>query len=237
MSGRLAVVGGHSILGSEHELADHRLVVEHAAGLQVLEAGDHVVLQRHGLDRYAPAHLVDHARNLRGLAGMGCDRILALSSVGSLRPELGVGSLLAPDDFIALDGTPSTFDDERGHRVPTLVTEWRRVVVDTWIATPGLPCLHDGGVYWQTRGPRFETPAEIRYIARFADVVGMTIAAESVAAAELGLEYAAVCVVDNLANGVGERVLTVDEFEAGKRANRAVLLDALAMLVPALTAR
>ena len=35
-------------------------------------------------------------------------------------------------------------------------------------------------------------------------------------AAELGLAYAAVCVVDNLANGVGEAELTVEEFEAGK---------------------
>jgi purine nucleoside phosphorylase len=237
MSGRLAVVGGHSILGSEHDLADRRLVVEHAAGLEVLDADDHVVLQRHGLDRYTPAHLVDHARNVRGLAGMGCDRILALSSVGALRPEVGVGSLVVPDDFIALDGTPSVFDDERGHRVPTLVTAWRRDVVDTWSVTPGLPRLHDGGVYWQTRGPRFETPAEVRYLARFADVVGMTIAAESIAAAELGLEYAAICVVDNLANGVGEHLLSMEEFEAGKRANRTVLLDALAKVVPALVAR
>ena len=62
----------------------------------------------------------------------------------------------------------------------------------------------DGGVYWQARGPRFETPAEIRLMAAHADVVGMTIATECVVAGELGLDYAALCVVDNLANGLGE---------------------------------
>ena len=62
----------------------------------------------------------------------------------------------------------------------------------------------DGGVYWQARGPRFETPAEIRLMAAHADVVGMTIASECVVAGELGLDYAALCVVDNLANGLGE---------------------------------
>ena len=38
-----------------------------------------------------------------------------------------------------------------------------------------------------------------------ADVIGMTVASECVVAGELGLRYAALCVVDNLANGVGGR--------------------------------
>ncbi len=38
--------------------------------------------------------------------------------------------------------------------------------------------------------------------AQHADVVGMTMASECVVAGELGLAYASVCVVDNLANGV-----------------------------------
>ena len=69
----------------------------------------------------------------------------------------------------------------------------------------------DGGVYWQTNGPRFETPAEVRMLAAHADVVGMTVASECVAANQLGLEYAAVCVVDNLANGIGVETLTPEQ--------------------------
>ena len=41
-------------------------------------------------------------------------------------------------------------------------------------------------------------------IAGFADVVGMTVGAECVAANQLGLDYAAVCIVDNLANGLDD---------------------------------
>jgi 5'-methylthioadenosine phosphorylase len=92
----------------------------------------------------------------------------------------------------------------------------------------------DGGVYWQTRGPRLETPAEIRLIGAHAHVVGMTIASECVAACDLGLSYAAVCVVDNLANGVGEGQLTIEELEAGRSRNREALVDALRQVVPAL---
>jgi len=87
--------------------------------------------------------------------------------------------------------------------------------------------LRDGGVYWQTVGPRFETPAEIRLIAAHADVVGMTIASECVLAGELGISYAAICVVDNLANGVGGAPLAVEDFEAGKATNRAKLIGGL----------
>jgi 5'-methylthioadenosine phosphorylase len=89
-------------------------------------------------------------------------------------------------------------------------------------------------VYWQTTGPRFETAAEVRMIAAFADVVGMTIGSECVASRELGLAYAAVCVVDNLANGVADTPLTVEEFEAGRAANAAALTETLRRVVPEL---
>jgi 5'-methylthioadenosine phosphorylase len=96
--------------------------------------------------------------------------------------------------------------------------------------------LLDRGVYWESIGPRFETTAEIRLIAPQADVIGMTIASECVSAGELGLPYAAVCIVDNLANGVGERELTVEEFQAGRERNRERLGAAMSAIVPALAA-
>ena len=80
-------------------------------------------------------------------------------------------------------------------------------------------------------GPRLETPAEIGLIAAHAEVIGMTIASECVVAGELGLRYAAVCLVDNLANGVGETELTVAEFDAGRAANRERLAAALEAVV------
>jgi len=94
----------------------------------------------------------------------------------------------------------------------------------------------DGGVYWQTIGPRFETPAEIRMIAAHADVVGMTIGSECVIAGELGLEYAVICVVDNLANGLAEGELSVAEMEADRIINATRLRDGLAAVLPRLGA-
>ena len=73
-------------------------------------------------------------------------------------------------------------------------------------------------------------------IAPHAQLVGMTIASECVVAGELGLEYAAICVVDNLANGLGDGELSIDEMEADRLINATRLRDGLAAVLPRLGA-
>jgi 5'-methylthioadenosine phosphorylase len=222
--GRLAVILGSNALGpGGDEIA--AAAAEHGAA----------IVQRHGAGTpYVLPHQIDHAANLRPLLEQGCDRVLAIGSVGSLRPELGVGGLVCPDDFIAVNLGFSIFADERAHSAPGFDARWRREVISAW--EEGGQRVRDGGVYWQTVGPRFETPAEIRMMAPHADVVGMTIAAECVVAGELGLEYAALCMIDNLANGLGEGTLSVVAMEADRAANAARLRDGLGAVLPRLGA-
>jgi 5'-methylthioadenosine phosphorylase len=198
-------------------------------------AGRHgAVLQRHGAaGAYRLPHRIDHAANLRHLVAQGCDRVLAICSVGSLKPEIGVGSFVCPHDFIALQIAVTTRDDPHGHATAGFDPEWRAYVLAAWPASGG--GLRDGGVYWQTNGPRFETPAEIGLIATHADLVGMTLASECIVAGELGLPYAAVCVVDNLANGVGPRPLSPQELQRDREANAARLRAALETALPELS--
>jgi 5'-methylthioadenosine phosphorylase len=178
-------------------------------------------------------HLIDHAANMRRLVDAGCDRVLGIASVGGLQPQFGPGTFVCPDDFISLDTTLTTLEGPDAHRVIGFDVEWRAQVVEEWASAAGSPPV-DGGVYWQALGPRLETPAEVRLAARDADLIGMTIASECVVAAELGLAYAAVCVVVNYANGVGDTELTLEEVEAGQVATREQLAGALAGLLPAL---
>lgn len=224
-------------------------------GAEVVAAAEQhaVVRRRHGgAGAYVLPHRIDHAANLRWLTEAGCDRVLAICSVGSLDAGLGVGSFVCPHDFIALQVTITTFDDPRGHAMPGFDPEWRGAVLAAWGAggaedsagmgdggTGGASArgggpLRDGGVYWQTNGPRFETPAEIGLIAAHADLVGMTLASECIVAGELGLRYAAVCVVDNLANGIGDRPLSPAELERDRERNATRLRDALAATLPGL---
>jgi 5'-methylthioadenosine phosphorylase len=223
--GRLAVVLGSNATGPRGEEIV-AAAAEHGAA----------VVQRHGGAgaAYVLPHEIDHAANLGHLVEQGCDRVLAISSVGSLKPELPVGSFVCPDDFIALGVGLTSRADARAHMTPGFATAWRREVLEGW-AESERP-LRDGGVYWQTIGPRFETPAEIRLIAAHADLVGMTIGAECTIAGELGLSYAAVCVVDNLANGLEPQPLGIGRIEVDREANAVRLRDALAAVLPRLGA-
>jgi 5'-methylthioadenosine phosphorylase len=188
--------------------------------LSALPTDAMAIQSRHSAAGFVPAHRLDHAANLRALVADGCTHVLAVASTGSLRSDWPVGTVVAPDDFFAPWVNPTIFDDRRGHSVPGFDAEWRREVVATWEERTDTP-LHDGGVYAQTIGPRFETAAEIRFLTSVADLVGMTVAAECIIARELGLAYAALCFVDNMANGVAGVQLTVAEYEAGAASNRA----------------
>lgn len=213
---KLAVIAGSALRDSAFARGGRR--VEHA-GVPLLAVADTVVLQRHGLDTWSPPHRIDHRAHFRALLAAGVERVLAVSSVGSLRADWPVGTVVLADDFYAPAETICFHDDPRSHVVPTSDAVWRAAILAAWRSATTTPLIN-GGVYAQTRGPRFETPAEVRALAQVADVVGMTVAAEAILATEVGLPYAAVCVVDNLANGLGDRPLTMDEFEAGVAANR-----------------
>ena len=233
--GVLAVIGGHSILGVDFPAGAERRSIDTSHGeMTLLDAGEVIGVQRHGTDDYRTAPQINHRANLAALSELGCDRVLAVGSTGGLRVELAVGTFVCPDDFIALHLGTSYSHGHGGERVPGFDPDWREQVLRAWQSTTDIP-IRPGGTYWQAIGPRFETPAEIRMISAHADVIGMTIAAECILAGELGIRYAAVCVVDNLANGVGAAPLTLQEFEAGKERNRHRLLEALAAVVPELT--
>jgi 5'-methylthioadenosine phosphorylase len=223
--GRLAVILGSNALGPGGEEIAAAAADQGAA-----------IVQRHRSPEgtFVLPHAIDHEANLRPLLEQGCDRVLAIGSVGSLHAELGVGSLVCPDDFIALERGESIFGDERAHSAPGFAHPWREEVIAAW--SEGGQAPRDGGVYWEARGPRFETPAEIRLMAAHADVVGMTIASECVVARELGLDYAALCVVDNLANGLSAEPVSVAAMEADRLINAERLREGLAAVLPRLGA-
>ena len=151
---RLAVVYGYSLPEGAHPVEGERVSVD-AGGerpVEAIDAGEVVGLPRHGFDRSVPAHLVDHRANVRALCELGCGRVLALGSAGSLRLDLEVGSFVCPDDFYAPETAPSFYDDPRGHSVPGFDPDWRKAIMDAWSERTETD-LVDGGVYAQTLRP------------------------------------------------------------------------------------
>ena len=232
---RLCLIHGNSLPEGADPIEGKRVTIEAGGALPVeaTDGGEIVGIARHGFDRSIPAHLVDHKANIRAACELGCDRVLALGSAGSLDEDLKVGTLICPDDFYAPEVAQTFYRDVRGHSVPGFDADWRRVVISAWDSLTNTK-LADGGIYAQTLGPRFETPAEVRALGEVADMVGMTIAAEAILAGEAALAYAAVCTIDNWANGVLDKRLTVDEYRRGRDRNARVVAECLEYVLPAL---
>lgn len=181
-------------------------------------------IPRHGKDQqhHILPHLINNQANLKALKSVGVREVISVNSTGSLRKKLTPGTIVVPDDFIMFSGTPTTLSPKPLHITPklsdTVRKHWIEAAHDCGIK------VTDGGIYWQTTGPRLETRAEIAMMSRFADLVGMTMASEAIIAQELGLHYAALCSVDNYGHGLGERELTIEEILQHAKRNTEVII-------------
>jgi len=181
-------------------------------------------IPRHGVDlkQGIPPHKINHRANLAALKEMGVEEIIGINSTGSLKMSIPPGTIVIPDDYIALWNEPTVFGDRAVHITPALSAEMREKIIA--IAGKRGIEIREAGVYWQTSGPRLETKAEIRLMSQFADIVGMTMASEATVAAELGLSYAAICSVDNYGHGLAKESLSSKKIAQAARGNMSAIL-------------
>jgi xanthosine phosphorylase len=161
---------------------------------------------------------------VRALKAAGAEILVLTNAAGSLRPEVGPGSLMAITDHINLTGVNLLMgpnDDSIGPRFPSL-----RDAYDPALLSSLRDSARDvkvdlaEGVYVAVTGPSFETPAEIRAFRTLgADAVGMSTVHETIVARHCGLRVAAVSVISNLAEGMTDDPLshrqTLSAAEAG----------------------
>ncbi|GMU72661.1 MAG: S-methyl-5'-thioinosine phosphorylase [Burkholderiales bacterium] len=197
-----------------------------------------VFLARHGHGHTIPPHRVNYRANLWALRARDAKAVLAVASVGGIR-GVAPGALVLPDQIIDYtSGRAATFfDGEEGKVVHAdftrPYTSWLRERCLSAAASAGMALL-DGGVYGAVNGPRLESAAEIDRMDRDgATLVGMTGMPEAVLARELGLPYAAICVVVNHAAGRGDsgEAISMDDLArtlAGGIDRVRALLDHLA---------
>lgn len=150
---------------------------------------------------------------IRTLRLLGCELLFCTNAAGSLRPEVGPGSLVALSDHInTMPGTPMVgLNDERfGERFFSLANAYDadyRSVLQTVAAEEGFTL--NEGVFVSYPGPNFETAAEIRMMQMIGgDVVGMSVIPEVITARHCGLKVVAVSAITNLAEGLGDVTLS-----------------------------
>jgi xanthosine phosphorylase len=169
---------------------------------------------------------------IRALRAAGAEIVVLTNAAGSLREEIGPGSLMLITDHINLSGTnvlTGPNDEEIGPRFPSLRDAYDpdlRERLRGAAADLGTPLAE--GVYLAVSGPTFETPAEIRAFETLgADAVGMSTVHETAVARHCGLRVAAVSAISNLAEGMNPEPLSHEQTL--RDAQRAA--DALAPLL------
>ncbi|SCE71044.1 S-methyl-5'-thioadenosine phosphorylase [Micromonospora mirobrigensis] len=239
----LAVIGGSGLYALLDGATEHTVETPYGApsdAITIAEVGGRTVafLPRHGRDHRHPPHLIPYRANLWALRSLGVRQVLAPCAVGGLRPELGPGTFVVPDQLIdRTSGRTQTYYDRGAVHLsfadPYCPTG-RRTLLDA--ATGRQVTAVDGGTVVVVEGPRFSTRAESRWFASIGgSVVNMTGHPEAVLARELALCYTSIALVTDLDAGVaaGESV-TQDEvfrvFAENTDTLRAVLLDAVAAL-------
>jgi 5'-methylthioadenosine phosphorylase len=177
-------------------------------------------LPRHGVGHRIPPHRINYRANLWALRELGVRQVLAPSAVGSLRPELGPGAVVVPEQVVdRTSGRASTVYDEVGPVVHVGFADpdpycprGRAAVLAAGAEHDGLV---DGGTLVVVNGPRFSSRAEsVWHAAHGWSLVGMTGQPEAGIARELALCYTTISVVTDRDAGVesSEPVSQADVF-------------------------
>ncbi len=197
-------------------------------------------LARHGDDHRIPPHKVNYRANLWALREIGVKRVMAVAAVGGITPEMRPARLVFPDQVIDYTwGREHTYADGSGDHVQHVDFShpYTPSLREQFIAAARQLKLDavESGVYGATQGPRLESIAEVRRMARDGcDLVGMTGMPEAGLARELDLDYACCAVVVNWAAGLGSGDIHA-EIEACIEQGMSGLKKLLDKLIPDLT--
>lgn len=203
-----------------------------------LAGRDLLFLCRHGPKHALAPHAINYRANIRALADAGVEQIIAAAAVGGIADSAAPGRLVVPDQIIDYSWGRSPCFDDGGPVSHLEFTEpydpTLRAALIGAAGELGLDPL-DKAVHGITQGPRLETAAEIRRMARDGcDIVGMTGMPEAALAREAGLAYACCAVVVNWAAGRGVGAIHA-EIERHLRDGMAALEAVLERALPQLT--
>jgi purine-nucleoside phosphorylase len=160
---------------------------------------------------------------IRVFARMGVRAVIITNAAGGINLGYSQGALVLICDHINLQGTNPLVgpnDDRFGVRFPDMTHGYSRPyreIAREEASKLGI-MLHEG-VYAALLGPSYETPKEIEHLRRIgADLVGMSTAAEVIAARHMGLNVLAISCVTNMAAGILDQPLSHAEvMETGER--------------------
>jgi purine-nucleoside phosphorylase len=185
--------------------------------------GKKILLFQGRIHFYEGYHLSDCILPVHIAYKLGCKNVLLTNAAGGINPNFTGGDLMLltsvnatnlKKEMTQLFGLISVEQRNSFHNFPSkeLNDKIRQASLEEKI-------LLKEGVYWLSKGPMYETPAEIQMAYKFgADAVGMSTAHEAVYGASVGLNVAGISCITNMAAGISATKLS--HLEVMDTANR-----------------
>jgi purine-nucleoside phosphorylase len=189
------------------------LVAGHWSGVPVLAMAGRF----HVYEGWSPEQV---ALPVRALTSLGPRTLVVTNAAGSVRPGLMPGDLMLIADHINLMWrNPLVGPVAAGEtRFPDMSDPYDAVLrAKVRAVATSLGIRVEEGVYAGLAGPSYETPAEVRMLARLgADAVGMSTVPETLVARARGVRVLGISCITNLGAGIGSAPLSHQEvMEAG----------------------
>jgi 5'-methylthioinosine phosphorylase len=173
-------------------------------------------LARHGeLHTIAP-HQINYRANIDALKQLGVTDIIAVAAVGGIAHDIAPQAVVIPDQIIDYTwGRAHTFFDAGTVEHIKFGCPYSQMLRQKLInaAIQAKVNVRPHGVYAVTQGPRLETDAEIRRLARDGgEIVGMTAMPEAALAREAGINYATLAISANWAAGIDAEPVNMEQI-------------------------
>ena len=153
---------------------------------------------------------------------LGCTKILITNAAGGINPDFHPGDLMLAVSFNAsaikkeLSSLIGTLSEDGINYLKNFPSREFNDIIRKAAREEEIDLKE--GVYWFTKGPSYETPAEIRMMGKFlGDAVGMSTVHEALFAASLGMEVGSISCITNYAAGISTSKL--DHSEVTETAN------------------
>lgn len=234
---RLALVLGSGLGAFGDELAEAALIhyqqiphfplstaVGHSGRLVVGRCGAVPVAVMQGRVHFYEGYTLKEVTfPIRVLGALGVRVLVLTNAAGGINRKLRARGLLLIRDHINLQGSNPLMgpnEESFGVRFPDMTEAYsNKLIALAKQEARKMRLRLFEGVYAAVHGPSYETPAEIRALARLgADVVGMSTVPEVIVANHMGIKVLGISCVTNMAAGISKQKINHEEvLEAGRR--------------------